>query len=290
MADGTYGRLARVYDRLMEEMPYPKWLAFLDECFVRYGRPRFLVDLGCGTGNLAIPLAQAGYRVLGIDLSEHMLAVARRKAQGTPLPPGGALAWSRQDMRRWRAETPADCVFSFCDCLNYLLEEDDIRLVFRQTFAGLKPGGLFVFDVHAPARMPVYAEEQPYVWDEDGLACIWTCEYDPDRILVEHRLTFFVEEEPVPEDAGVFGADGSSGSRPAAGRSPRAAASPPPVPREGRYVRFREVHRQRAYLPDFLSGELRRAGFAVLDRCADFGWHPPDGEAERFFFVARKPL
>jgi SAM-dependent methyltransferase len=278
MADGAYGLLARVYDRLMEEMPYRKWLRFLAECFARYGKPERIVDLGCGTGNLAIPLAQAGYRVLGIDLSEDMLAVARRKAEGVRLPAGGALAWSRQDMRSWQAEEPADCVFSFCDCLNYVLDEDGIRRVFRQTFAGLRPGGLFAFDVHAPARMPVYAEEQPYVWDEDGLACIWTCEYDPDRILVEHRLTFFVREEAGGEEGGA-----GAGPSPGEGSGDRSGG-------DGRYARFREVHRQRAYMPDFLSDELRRAGFTVLDRCADFGWHPPDDESERLFFVARKPF
>lgn len=263
MASGMYGRFARVYDRLMEEMPYPEWLAFLDECFARYGKPRRIVDLGCGTGKLAIPLAEAGYRVLGIDLSPDMLAVAREKAASADLPSGGSLAWSCQDMRQWRAEEPADCVFSFCDCLNYVLEEDEVRRVFERTFDGLRPGGLFVFDVHAPAQILAYAEGQPYVWDEDGLAYIWTCEYDPERIQVEHRLTFFAAED------GEDGPDAGTGS--------------------ARYVRFREVHRQRAHLPDFLSDELRRAGFIVLDRCADFSWAPPDDEAERLFFVARKP-
>lgn len=266
MSQEAYRRFARVYDRLMADMPYPEWLAFLDECFARYGRPDTIVDLGCGTGNLAIPLAEAGYRVLGIDRSADMLAVARRKAAHARLPDGASLAWSRQDMRAWRAAAPADCVFSFCDCLNYLPEEEDVRRVFRQTFAGLAPGGLFAFDVHAPALLPAYAEEQPYVWDEDGLAYIWTCDYDPDRTEVEHRLTFFVAERL---------ADGGDGL-PAGGA-------------DERYVRFREVHRQRAWPPDFLSDELRRAGFIVLDRCADFGWQPPDEASERLFFVARKP-
>jgi SAM-dependent methyltransferase len=272
MDSAMYGRFARVYDRLMEQMPYADWLAFLEACFARYGKPRSIVDLGCGTGNLAIPLAGAGYRVLGIDLSEDMLDVARRKAAKAGVPPE-TLAWSCQDMREWRVEKPADCVFSFCDCLNYLLEEEDIRRVFRRTFDGLAPGGLFAFDVHAPARMPAYAEDQPYVWDEDGLAYIWTCEYDPERIAVEHHLTFFVRED-ADEDSAASSGDSSADSSGGIDR----------------YVRFREVHRQRAYMPDFLSDELRRAGFIVLDRCADFAWQLPDEESERIFFVARKPI
>lgn len=305
MGSAMYGRFARVYDRLMGQMPYADWLAFLEECFVRYGKPHHLVDLGCGTGNLAIPLARAGYRVLGIDLSEDMLDVARHKAEEAGVPPE-RLSWSRQDMREWQAEQPADCVFSFCDCLNYLLEEDDIRRVFRRTFDALAPGGLFVFDVHAPARMPAYAEDQPYVWDEDGLAYIWTCDYDPDRILVEHHLTFFVGEDAEAEDsAAVSGkspdasvgestgvlADGVLADKPRAEHAGLSEGGTAGRSDAGdRYVRFREVHRQRAYMPDFLSDELRRAGFIVLDRCADFAWQLPDEESERLFFVARKPI
>lgn len=266
----VYGRFAHVYDRLMADMPYPAWLAFLEQCFARYGKPTSVVDLGCGTGSLSIPLAEAGYRVLGLDLSADMLAVAKRKAQGLALPPGASLQFLQGDMRNWRAEAPADCVFSFCDCLNYLLEEEDIRRVFRSVHDGLAPGGLFVFDVHAPAQILAYAEGQPYVWDEDGLAYIWTCAYDPERIQVEHRLTFFAAER---DPAGTAGRDSAGGD--AAG---------------DRFIRFREVHRQRAYLPDWLSAELRRAGFVVLDRCADFHWMCPDEDAERLFFVARKPF
>lgn len=266
-----YGRFAYVYDRLMEEMPYPEWLAFLEECFARYGQPETVVDLGCGTGKLAIPLAEAGYRVLGIDLSADMLAVAKAKAEKADLPEKASLAWACLDMRDWQADEPADCAFSFCDCMNYLLEEEDIRRVFRKTFAGLRPGGLFVFDVHAPGRMLAYAEGQPYVWDEDDVAYIWTCDYDPDRNQVEHRLTFFA-------------AEGES-----VGAAPESQPAGPDGRPEERYVRFREVHRQRAYPPDWLSAELRRAGFIVLDRCADFGWAAPDEDSERIFFVARKP-
>lgn len=249
-----YERFAYVYDRLMSGMPYTKWRRFLQESWERYGTPASVVDLGCGTGELSLPLAELGYRVIGIDLSEEMLAVAREKAKSHSLPPEGSVSWLCQDMREWRLPEPVDCVFSFCDCLNYLLEEEDIRRTFRQTYEGLREGGLFVLDVHAPVQLLNYAEEQPFILDEEDVAYLWTCDYDPNRMQVEHRLTFFVNGEGEPE----------------------------------RFVRFKEKHRQRAYTPDWLSGELRRAGFQVLDLCADFSWSPPDDDSERIFFVARK--
>jgi SAM-dependent methyltransferase len=263
----SYRQFASVYDRLMEEMPYAEWMNFARRCWERYGMPRSVVDLGCGTGNVAIPLAKAGFTVFGIDLSADMLAIARskweaggRSARNAGEP--GSIRWLQQDMRDWELPEAVDAAICFCDSLNYLTEQEDVTAAFRRTFEGLAPGGLFVFDVHAPRQLERYAEEQPFVLDEKDVAYLWTCEYDPVRREIGHDLTFFVRED----------ADGESGG----GGS-------------GLYRRFEESHTQRAYEPDWLAEQLRAAGFELLHRCADFAWTEPDEDSERLFFVARKP-
>jgi 2-polyprenyl-3-methyl-5-hydroxy-6-metoxy-1,4-benzoquinol methylase len=150
----SYERFAYAYDRLMEGMPYGDWLRFARECWNQYGiQPKYVVDLGCGTGNLAIPLAIEGFAVTGIDLSEDMLSVAQQKAESySSLPVKGSLTWIQQDLREWELAEPVDAVICFCDCLNYLREEDDIMQAFLQTYNGLKPGGVFLFDVHTPKQ------------------------------------------------------------------------------------------------------------------------------------------
>lgn len=262
----SYRQLAAVYDRLMEDMPYGEWLAFARTCWNRYGMPRTVVDLGCGTGNLAIPLARSGFTVFGIDLSPDMLAVARAKWDGRDREAGGAsgdagavaaergsVRWLQQDMRSWALPEPVDAAISFCDCLNYLTEPEDVMATFRSTYAGLAPGGLFLFDVHAPRQLERYAEEQPFVYDERGIAYLWTCDYNPEREEIRHNLTFFVRQEG------------------------------------DLYRRFTEQHTQRAYGADWLAAQLTVAGFEVLHVLADFKWKEPDEDAERLFFVARKP-
>ncbi len=143
----SYRQFAYVYDRLMADMPYREWLKFAEESFAKFEKPRTIVDLGCGTGSLAIPLAQAGYQVIGIDLSEDMLSIAHDKTERLRGLTGkafkGSVTWLHQDMREWEWSEPADCVISFCDCLNYLLEEEDWKSAFERVYAGLKPGGLF---------------------------------------------------------------------------------------------------------------------------------------------------
>ncbi len=255
----SYREFACVYDRLMEDMPYGEWMSFARRCFELYGMPRSVVDLGCGTGNLSIPLAKSGFEVFGIDLSADMLAIARSKWDEPPARgKGGTIRWLQQDMRDWDLPDPVDAVISFCDCLNYLTAEEDIVRTVRQTYAGLAPGGLFLFDVHAPRTLERYAEEQPFIYDEKDIAYLWTSEYDAADQVIRHDLTFFVRED--------------------------SDAVPP-----GLYRRFEESHTQRAYNPQWLKEQLAAAGFELLHLSADFGWEEPGEESERLFFVARKP-
>lgn len=261
----TYRQFAAVYDRLMEEMPYSDWMSFARRCWDKYGVPRTIVDLGCGTGNLTIPLARSGFSVFGIDLSSEMLSVARSKWEASASRLGsrdepGTIRWLQQDMRDWDLPQPVDAVISFCDCLNYLTEPEDVTSAIRHTYDGLAPGGLFLFDVHSPRQLERYAEEQPFVYDEKDVAYLWTCDYDADRKEIEHSLTFFIQEE--------------SGAKSGPGAL---------------YSRFEESHVQRAYDPDWIADQLSEAGFELLHRFADFKWEKPDEQSERLFFVARKP-
>ncbi|MBD2844489.1 class I SAM-dependent methyltransferase [Paenibacillus sp. IB182496] len=252
----AYRQFASVYDRLMEDMPYPAWLRFARQVWERGEMPRTVADLGCGTGSIAIPLAKSGFEVFGIDLSADMLAVARSKWETSPqraMPSSaGSIRWLQQDLRDWELPEPVDAAISFCDCINYLTEEEDVEAAFRATCRGLKPGGLFLFDAHAPSQLRRYAEEQPFVLDERDVAYIWTSELDSRRMEIEHRLTIFARE---------------SGER---------------------FIRFEEVHVQRAYEAQWLVGALRRAGFSDARCFADFELSAPDADAQRLFFVARR--
>ncbi len=252
----SYGQFAFVYDQLMEDMPYADWLDFARASWEKYGMPGTVVDLGCGTGSLSIPLARSGFHVYGIDLSPDMLAVASSKWEdsqgaGSALS-AGSLRWLQQDMREWELQEPADAVISFCDCLNYLTEEEDVEAAFKATWTALRNGGTFLFDVHPPGQFVRYAEEQPFVLDEPDVAYIWTCELEEERCEIEHHLT-------------IFARSGDNSFR-----------------------RFEETHVQRAYDPDWIEAALRRAGFRSVDRYADFELRPADENAERLFFAAVK--
>ncbi len=251
----SYEKFAYTYDRLMNSMPYEDWLRFVKESFERFGmKPSTIVDLGCGTGNLTIPLALEGYQLTGIDLSEDMLAVAEQKtSEHKSQLRGGAIRWVQQDLREWDLGEQVDVALSICDSLNYLLEEEDIVDAFRQTFEGLKPGGLFLFDVHTPEQLFAYADSQPFFLNEDDVAYIWTSELDEERVQIEHDLTIFVK------DSG-----------------------------KDTFRRIDETHQQRAYSLQWLKEMLLAVGFTEVHMAADFTWEQPTSMTERAFFIAKK--
>ncbi len=253
----AYESFALVYDRLMAEMPYDRWLAFLQQCLAD-GDVRTLVDLGCGTGNLALPLAAQGYRVMGVDNSPEMLAIAEQKRLNMHSGAGhavGTLQFVESDMCDFETPEPVDAVYSFCDSINYVTEEADVQRLFANVRRALRAGGLFVFDVHTDAKFAEYAESQPFVLNDDDLAYIWTCDYEAP--LIHHALTIFVAHDDE---------------------------------HDGSFARIDEFHVQRAYDLDWLRNELQKAGFADVKCYADFTFEAADNRTGRAFVVARVAL
>jgi SAM-dependent methyltransferase len=236
----------------MEDMPYPDWIRFTEACFERYGQPVDVVDLGCGTGTLTLPLARRGYAMTGIDLSNDMLSIARQKEQdqvGT-----SNIQWLEQDMRELELNRTADAIVSFCDCLNYITEEEGIIQTFHQVANHLRAGGLFFFDVHHPKQLKRYNDSQPFTLNEEDIAYIWTCEYTEDLAQIEHELTIFAAD---PDHPAVF-------------------------------RRIDETHVQRAYSVEWLKLHLQEAGFTQVDVFGDFAFESVNEETERVFFAAIK--
>ncbi|MGZ9584971.1 class I SAM-dependent DNA methyltransferase [Paenibacillus marinisediminis] len=249
----AYGRFALVYDRLMADMPYEAWTAFAIAAWEHYGlQPRTVADLGCGTGSVALPLAERGFSVIGIDLSETMLSIAREKEMRSGRM-RGAVQWVCQDMREWEAPELVDSVISFCDSINYLTEPEDVTAVIQRTYNQLQPGGLFLLDMHLERQFEQYAAEQPFTLDEGDIAYIWYSEYDEKRKQIEHQLTIFVEDED-----------------------------------SGRYDRIDETHTQRVYSPEWVVQELKAAGFRDVDLYGEFKLEQPDDTTGRLFIAARK--
>ena len=144
---------AGAYDLLYRDKDYAGECDMLERIFSKFegSAVETILDLGCGTGSHAIPLAQRGYRVVGVDRSEHMLAQARAKTNDLP---GEVTApvFVEGDLGTFVIDETFDVAVLMFNVLGYQVEASDVRSALGNAARHLNREGLLVCDIwHAPA-------------------------------------------------------------------------------------------------------------------------------------------
>lgn len=101
-----------------------------------------VLDLCCGHGRHAVPLAQRGFRVTGLDLSEFFL----RRAKADARDKGVQVRWIRSDMRSIPFENEFDGVINIFTSFGYFDRDEENQQVLTQVNKALKPGGVFLME------------------------------------------------------------------------------------------------------------------------------------------------
>jgi SAM-dependent methyltransferase len=183
-------RDGRHYDRLyIQGQDLPFWL----EQARRYGGP--ILELGCGTGRVALTLAQAGFDVTGIDVAEGMLREARRKA----VEAGLAVEWVHADMRALDLGRTFALILLPANALGHLLDLGDFEACMASVKRHLAPGGRFVIDFFVPKTSLLLDEPDkrfPFAESDDPegqrIAITHSYVYEPDtqikRVTTYHTL------------------------------------------------------------------------------------------------------
>lgn len=139
-----FDRFARFYD--LDYEPFQDDVALYLGFAERTGGP--LLELGCGTGRLLLPLAGAGYHVTGVDLSPAMLAVARNKVEAAGLEDSITLV--QADMREVKLPQQYRLAFIAINSFMHLASLEDQIQALRAWRKLLLPGGLLIIDVYNP--------------------------------------------------------------------------------------------------------------------------------------------
>ena len=149
---GSYENFARVYDELMDNVPYEEWAQFILNLLQdRKITEGLVLELGCGTGKLMTLLGKAGFDMIGVDNSVEMLQIAREKTSQDFL-------YLLQDMREFELYGTVKAVISVCDSVNYITKKEELRKVFQLVNNYLDPEGLFIFDFNTEYK---YRELRP---------------------------------------------------------------------------------------------------------------------------------
>lgn len=186
---GSYENFARVYDELMDNVPYEEWAQFILNLLQdRKITEGLVLELGCGTGKLMTLLGKAGFDMIGVDNSVEMLQIAKEKTSQDFL-------YLLQDMREFELYGTVKAVISVCDSVNYITKKEELRKVFQLVNNYLDPEGLFIFDFNTEYKYRELIGETVIAEDREDVSFIWFNEYDEESHLNDIDLKVFVQEE-----------------------------------------------------------------------------------------------
>ena len=226
---------------------YDQWLDFVEQELPKTTGQ--ILDLACGAGRLAVMLAQNGYQVSGVDLSEEMLALAEMHAREADL----AIPFMQGNMLDLSALGQYSAVTCFADSFCYLQDEAQVLQAFKEVYQHLENDGKFIFDVITPYQTDEVYPGYMYNYTTEDQAFIWSSFTDEFEHSAVHELTFFVWNE--------------------------ALAS---------YERVSEIHHERTYELEVYQRLLTQAGFKDITVSADFGKGELTLETTRWFFSCYK--
>lgn len=245
----AYTNFAEVYDLFMDNIPYKDWSRYVVGLLNDYGiKEGLILDLGCGTGSLTELLADAGYDMIGVDNSEDMLQIAMDKREKS----GKNILYLLQDMREFELYGTVRGVISICDCMNYILEYEELVEVFRLVNNYLDPGGLLIFDMNTIYKYDTVMGESTIAEDRDSSSFIWDNYYDKKTRINEYDLSLFIQEE------------------------------------DNLYRKYSENHYQKAYTFDEVRSALLEAGMEFVTAYEAFKKDPVKENSERIYIIARE--
>lgn len=245
----SYAAFARYYDALTQDVDYAAHADYLLKVLNGFGRaPGRTLDIACGTGSLTLALAARGVEIFGLDASPEMLCFAQSKAAAAGY---GDLLFICQKMQEMELCGTVDTALCSLDGMNHLTREKDVLETFCRISRSLNSGGYLLFDANTVYKHRCVLADNVFVFDTDGVYCVWQNEYRRRDNCVGITLDFFEREGTA-------------------------------------YRRSTEHFYERAYSIRKLEALLQKAGLTVRAVWQDMEFVSPSGDAEKIMIAAEK--
>ena len=245
----SYTELPAFYDFLGEHPDYEKMAERIINIYEEKGAKEsgLVLDLACGTGKLTCALLERGADVIGTDLSPEMLMQAR----DTCMQKGHSPLLLCQDMRELDLYGTVDVTVCATNSLNYLENEGELERVFSLVHNFLTPGGLFFFDINSLYKFEKLYGENTYVFENEGVFCVWENQYEAEEGVCDFRLTMFEKE------------------------------------RGGRYRRLEEEQSQTYFAEELVEKLLKKTGFELIEKAGNLEGGAVNEESADLFYVCK---
>ncbi len=244
-----YNEFAAFYDRLMQDADYERRSAYIRDLFIKYDKePTLLLDLACGTGGFSNEFARMGISVIGVDVSEDMLCIARENSAAL----GQDVLYLCQDATSLDLYGTVDGAVCCLDSLNHITDYNDFCKAISRVSLFLEKDRLFIFDVNTVYKHESVLANNTTVIDEDDLYCVWSNKYNPQSHTTNITLDFFEALE------------------------------------NGQYERYGEEFCERAYTSEEIGDALTLAGLEIVEMFEENTYNKPTDNTERIIYVTRK--
>lgn len=186
-----YNIFADFYDELMYDVDYKKRTSYLMKLFKKYGKaPTLLLDAACGTGGFSNEFAKLGVEVIGADMSEEMLNLARQNAMEN----GNDVLFLCQKLEELDLYGTVDGAVCCLDSLNHITDYNTLCKAIKRISLFLEEGKLFIFDVNTEYKHREVLGNNVFVIERDDIYCVWANEYNPKNNITDITLDFFVKD------------------------------------------------------------------------------------------------
>jgi 2-polyprenyl-3-methyl-5-hydroxy-6-metoxy-1,4-benzoquinol methylase len=234
----AFEKYARYYDLLYQEKNYEQECDFLVQLFKQYSPfpVTSLLEMGCGSGGHAFPLARRGLQVTGFDLSTGMLELARRKKEAVGLN----VDLHQASLTDFQFPKTFDTVICMFAVLNYITTNAELENVLNRVRKHIRDDGLFIIDIwNGLAVLRVLPEVRTKIVEQGDIRIIRMVKPELDaarHICRNHYRMLVLERDKLKEE-------------------------------------IEETHIIRFLFPQEISYYLEKAGFEVIKMC---GFPDPD--------------
>ena len=193
----AFGNYSRYYNLLYKDKDYIGEAGVIHELIQQYSPgTNSILDLGCGTGRHDFLLAEKGYAITGVDMSEEMLLIARSQQLNSST--AQQLNFLHGDIRAFRMDKKFDTTISIFHVMSYQTTNEDFLSALKTAKAHLPPVGIFVFDFwYGPAVLTDRPAVRVKKLEDDQIQVIRLAEpvMHANKNLVDVNYTVWIKDK-----------------------------------------------------------------------------------------------